>query len=70
MVPTRLSIVTYNIWNTTRWGVREPALRQFVKLFNPDLLCLQELREETQACLDEAMQDHARVDDDLPGWTC
>ena len=70
MVPTRLSIVTYNIWNTMRWNVREPALRQFVKLFNPDLLCLQELREETQACLDEAMPDHARVHDDLRGWTC
>ena len=53
MGPTRLSIVTFSIWNTKRWDVREPALRQFVSLFNPDLLCLQELRAETQACLDK-----------------
>ena len=70
MVPARLSIVTYNIWNTMRWDVREPALRQFVSLFHPDLLCLQELRAETQACLDEAMPTHRRVHDDFPGWTC
>ena len=70
MLPTRLSIVTYNIWNTMRWDVREPALRQFVELFNPDILCLQELRAETQACLDEAMPTHTRVHDDFPGWTC
>ena len=70
MFPVRLSIVTYNIWNTTRWEVREPALRQFVTLFNPDLLCLQELRAETQACLDDAMPQHARIHDRFPGWTC
>ena len=70
MVPTRLSIATYNIWNTMRWDVREPALRQFASLFKPDILCLQELRAETQACLDEELPTHERVHDDLPGWTC
>ena len=69
MHPVRLSIVTYNIWNTMRWDVREPALRQFAELFNPDILCLQELRGETQACLDEAMPGHTRVHDDFEGWT-
>jgi endonuclease/exonuclease/phosphatase family metal-dependent hydrolase len=70
MIPSRLSIVTYNIWNTMRWDVREPALRHFVEVFRPDLLCLQELRQETQACLDQALPDHDRIHDDLPGWTC
>ena len=69
MHPVRLSIVTYNIWNTMRWDVREPALRQFAELFNPDILCLQELRAETQACLDEAMPGHTRVHDGFEGGT-
>jgi exonuclease III len=70
MFPTRLSIVTYNLWNVERWPAREAALRQFVQTFRPDLLCLQELRAETQTCLDAAMPQHTRVHDDLPGWTC
>ena len=70
MFPTRLSIVTYNLWNTVRWPVREAALKQFVDLFQPDILCLQELRAETQSFLDQALPQHQRVADDLPGWTC
>lgn len=70
MFPIRLSIVTYNLWNIERWPAREPGLRQFVQTFRPDVLCLQELRAETQACLDAAMPQHTRVHNDLPGWTC
>lgn len=70
MFPVRLSVVTYNLWNTERWPAREPALQQFVELFRPDVLCVQELRTETQACLDAAMPHHTRVHDVLPGWTC
>ena len=55
MFPMRLSIVTYNLWNTERWSLRAPALRQFVEIFRPDILCLQELRAETQAVLDTVM---------------
>jgi endonuclease/exonuclease/phosphatase family metal-dependent hydrolase len=66
----RLSIVTYNIWNTQRWDAREPALRQFVATIDPDILCLQELRQETRDCLDDAMPQHARVQDEFPGWCC
>ena len=69
IVPPRISVVTYNIWNTQRWDVREPALRGFVQTALPDILCLQELRPETQACLDGALPDHDRVHDDAPGWT-
>ncbi|MFV2067553.1 MAG: endonuclease/exonuclease/phosphatase family protein [Pirellulales bacterium] len=70
MFPTRLTIVTYNLWNTERWPERQPALEQFVTLFRPDVLCLQELRAVTQACLDRALPDHQRVHDDQTGWTC
>ena len=71
MFPVRLSLVTYNLWNTRRWPERAPALEQFVRLFDPDVLCLQELRPETLSLLDAALPGHRRVhDDSLPGWTC
>ena len=70
MFPIRLSIVTYNLWNTKRWPLREPALRQFLDLYYPDILCVQELCTETQSFLDAALPRHERVHDNLPGWTC
>jgi len=69
MIPPRLSIVTYNIWMTERWPARAPALERFLKLFTPDLLCLQELQKTTQGFLDEQLADYSRVHDPLPGWT-
>jgi endonuclease/exonuclease/phosphatase family metal-dependent hydrolase len=69
MFPTRLTVVTYNLWNTERWDVRRPALGQFVRIYNPDIMCVQELREETRDFLDQAMPRHRRVHDDLSGWT-
>ena len=69
MIPTRLSIVTYNIWNTQRWEVRAPALERFLALFAPDVLCLQELRPATRDFIDKVLSRHRRVDDPLPGWT-
>ena len=69
MIPTRLSIVTYNIWMTERWPARAPALERFLRLFTPDLLCLQELHPTTQEFLDGILDDYSRVHDPLPGWT-
>ena len=69
MIPPRLSIVTYNIWMTERWPARAPALERFLRLFTPDLLCLQELHPTTQAFLDKLLPGFARVHDPLPGWT-
>ena len=69
MIPHRLSIVTYNIWMTERWPARAPALERFLKLFTPDLLCLQELHQTTQEFLDRLLADYDRVHDALPGWT-
>jgi exonuclease III len=70
MFPIRLSLVTYNLWNTQRWPERAPALKQFVEVYYPDVLCLQELRVETQSFLDGVLARHCRVHDALPGWTC
>lgn len=70
MFPTRLSLATYNLWNDTRWSQRKPALKRFLELFQPDILCLQELRAVTQSFLDETLPQHQRVHDELPGWTC
>jgi endonuclease/exonuclease/phosphatase family metal-dependent hydrolase len=67
--PVRLSFITYNLWNAERWDVRRPALGGFLRLFRPDVLCLQELQPETQAFLDESLPDYQRVDDPFPGWT-
>ena len=69
MIPPRISIVTYNLWMTERWPARAPALKNFLALFSPDILCLQELQAETQAFLDDLLKDHERVHDRLPGWT-
>ena len=70
MTPLRASLCTYNLWNTQRWPEREPALRQFLQRFRPDILGVQELRAETRDCIDAALADHARVEDDFAGWTC
>lgn len=69
MSPSRLSIVTYNLWNTQRWPERQPALQEFLQRFQPDILCIQELRAETRDFLDKAMPTHARVEDPFAGWT-
>ena len=70
MRPLRLSLCSYNLWNVERWPQREPALREFLRRFSPDVLAVQELREVTRDCVDAALPDHDRVVDDLPGWSC
>ncbi len=66
--PVRLSVVTLNLWHTERWPLRQPALGEFVRIYRPDVLCVQELRPETQAFLDETLPDHRRVHDPFEGW--
>jgi endonuclease/exonuclease/phosphatase family metal-dependent hydrolase len=69
MVPTRLSIITCNIWLTERWPARAPALERLLRLFTPDVLCVQELQRPTQEFLDGVLQDYDRVHDPFAGWT-
>lgn len=69
MIPTRLSLITYNLWLTERWPARAPALEKFLTLFAPDVFCVQELQRPTQEFLDGVLTGHDRVRDPLPGWT-
>jgi endonuclease/exonuclease/phosphatase family metal-dependent hydrolase len=68
MFPPRISIITYNIWNTERWDFREPALRKFLEVFDPDVLCVQELRRKSRGFLDSTLAGHRRVHDSFVGW--
>lgn len=69
MFPVRISIVTYNIWLTERWEVRAPALLKFLDVFDPDILCLQELQPQSRGAIDQALPGHRRVDDPFRGWS-
>ena len=69
MQPLRINLVTCNIWNTERWRARSAALRRFLELFGPDILCVQELRQPTRRFLDRALPHHSRVQDSFVGWT-
>jgi endonuclease/exonuclease/phosphatase family metal-dependent hydrolase len=69
MVPFRLSFITYNLWLTERWPARAPALERFLRLFTPDVLCVQELQGPTQDFLDGVLREHGRVRDAFSGWT-
>lgn len=69
MALQRYSLCTYNLWNVERWSARQPALRGFLRRFRPDLLAVQELRPETRDSIDEVLTEHARVHDELPGWS-
>lgn len=69
LIPLRLCLCSYNLWNVERWPEREPALRRFLDRFTPDILAVQELRAETRDCIDDNLSTHSRVHDDLPGWT-
>ncbi len=68
-IPARLSFITYNLWLTERWPARAIALEQFLKLFTPDVLCVQELQRLTQEFLDRVLKEYERVHDPFPGWT-
>ena len=64
----RLNIITYNIWNTERWEFRSAALGRFLELFDPDVLCVQELMPKTRDFIDGVLSGHDRVHDRLAGW--
>lgn len=67
--PVRFSIVTYNLWGTERWPERAESVRVFLQRFKPDILCVQEVTPTTARFLDSELTDHARVEDELPGWS-
>ena len=64
----RFVVTTYNLWETSRWPEREEPLRSYLQLTRPDVLCVQELRQETRDLIDAELGKHARVDDPFEGW--
>jgi endonuclease/exonuclease/phosphatase family metal-dependent hydrolase len=67
-MPSRLNIITYNLWTIERWDFRKPALGKFLELFDPDILCVQELMPKTRDFIDDVLSGHERVHDRLIGW--
>lgn len=65
----RAVVCTLNLWETSRWNERRESLRRFLALHVPDLLCVQELRPESLALIEEALPGHDYVRDAFPGWT-
>jgi len=69
MYPFRFSVLTFNLWNTERWEIRERTLARFLKTYNPDICCFQEVRSSTVAALDRFLPFLARISDPFRGWT-
>lgn len=69
MHPLRISLISYNIWSDHRWADRSDPLRKFIEIYDPDVLCLQELHDASRDLLDATLPHHARVEDAFEGWT-
>jgi endonuclease/exonuclease/phosphatase family metal-dependent hydrolase len=67
-MPARISIITCNIWLTRRWARRAPALKRFLRIFDPDILALQELQPRSRRAVDATLPRHERVRDGFRGW--
>lgn len=64
----RFVATSYNLWQRTRWDDRKGSLEAYLKVSRPDLLCVQEIRPESQSLIDATLQGHARIEDDFVGW--
>lgn len=65
----RFSVVSLNIWNTEHMEKRIPALESFLKTYNADIFCFQEIRSVFFPLFDSFLPYHLHVVDDDPGWT-
>jgi len=73
MPASRISVLTFNVWNTDHLAERTPALQDFFTRFDADIICLQEVRPETLALFDKFLvTSHSRISEqkDEPGWMC
>ncbi|HIT76723.1 MAG TPA: endonuclease/exonuclease/phosphatase family protein [Candidatus Avipropionibacterium avicola] len=65
----RFVVTTYNLWTNARWPEREAAVRGYLDLTRPDVLCVQELQSHSREVIDQTLTGHARVHDDFEGWS-
>jgi len=69
----RVSVLTFNIWNTEHLAKREAALQRFFAIYDHDIICLQEVRPQTLQLLDKFLPSHARITEAQSaekGWFC
>lgn len=64
----RFSIMTLNLWNTEYLEKRVDSIKKFFKIYKPDILCIQEIREETLSLLKEQLDGYKYVNDSFIGW--
>lgn len=64
----RFSFMTLNLWQTSRWPDREPALSALLAAYRPDLFGVQELKPPLLQAIEAALPTHARVHDAGSGW--
>lgn len=64
----RFTVCTHNLWKDYRWIDRAESLRQFVRLHQPDIYCLQELRPVSRELIATALPGHQCVEDSFQGW--
>lgn len=57
----RITVLSYNLWNTEHLAEREAALERFFSIYDSDIICLQEVRPATLALLDKYLPNHARI---------
>lgn len=70
MIPTRLSIMTLNLWREKYWEQRQDAIGHLFYRFQPDIFCVQEIRGQSRTFLDKALPRYERIHDDFLGWMC
>jgi hypothetical protein len=69
MARVLLSTATYNLWAKEHWIDRKEAIDAFFKVFQPDVLCIQEFSDNARELLKVALPNHEHVTDNgVPGW--
>lgn len=69
MYPLTFLACTYNLWGATRWDERRVPLERFLTVNEPDLLCVQELTEDSRSLIESSLPAWNSVEDPFPGWT-
>ena len=67
-LPIRFTVMSLNLWADNRMPERTESIQKLLRLHQPDILCLQELRSTTRDLIDQTLSDHSRVDDSFAGW--
>lgn len=68
--PTRISIMTFNIWGNHYWPTRRDSLTQLFVITQPDIILLQEVTIEILDFLTNILPYHKHIKSDvIRGWS-